>query len=285
MKVPNKNSNQISRERQLKAFDRLLSIMAELRVKCPWDKKQTMQSLRMKTIEEVYELSEAVLNNKTGEIKEELGDLMLHIIFYAQIASETKPPFNPPKGGKEEYFDIADALNGICDKLVKRHPHIYGNIIAETEEEVKHNWEKLKLKHGKKSILEGIPKSIPAMIKALRIQEKVAAVGFDWAKRQLVWDKIEEELNEFKDEFNGLDDQQIDQVKAENEFGDLLFSLVNYARFLKINPEDALEHTNKKVMERFQHLEAEIKKEGKKIEEMDLKELDKYWEKAKLLDT
>lgn len=274
MKVPNKkNRFQISRKKQVVAFDRLLSIMAELRVKCPWDKKQTMQSLRMKTIEEVYELSEAVLNNKTGEIKEELGDLMLHIIFYAQIASETND------------FDIADALNGICDKLIKRHPHIYGNIIAETEEEVKHNWEKLKLKHGKKSILEGIPKSMPAMIKALRIQEKVAAVGFDWAKRQLVWEKIEEELNEFKDEFNSLDDQQIDLVKAENEFGDLLFSLVNYARFLKINPEDALEHTNKKVIERFQHLEEEIKKEGKKIEEMDLKELDKYWEKAKLLDT
>ncbi len=250
---------------KLVAFERLLNIMDDLREKCPWDKKQTMQSLRHLTIEETYELTDAIIENDLSEIKNELGDLMLHLIFYAKIGSESKA------------FDITDVLNSICDKLIHRHPHIYGNVEVENEEEVKANWERLKLKEGKKSVLEGVPKSLPALIKAVRIQDKARGIGFDWDNKDQVWDKVEEELEEFKVEANNNSD------KIEDEFGDLLFSLINYGRFLNINPEDALEKTNKKFIKRFQYMEAETKKEGKILNEMSLDEMDIYWNKAKKL--
>jgi MazG family protein len=264
--VPDNN-----RENKLKAFDRLLTIMDELRENCPWDKKQTLESLRHLTIEETYELSDAILEGDLTEIKKELGDLMLHMVFYARIASESKA------------FDIADVLNSICDKLIERHPHIYGDVIANDEQTVKANWEKLKLKHGNKSVLEGVPGSLPALVKAIRIQDKARGVGFDWERKEQVWEKVEEEMQEFKKEFNAERDQPVNKERAMAEFGDLLFSLVNYARFIDIDPEEALERTNKKFIKRFQYLERESLKDGKKLGEMTLAEMDLYWERAKSL--
>ncbi len=251
---------------QAEAFIRLLNIMDDLREKCPWDKKQTMQSLRHLTIEETYELTDAILDNDLEEVKKELGDLLLHIVFYAKIGSETN------------HFNITDVLNGICEKLIHRHPHIYGDVEVADEEEVKANWEKLKLKEGKKSVLEGVPKSLPAMVKAVRIQDKARGVGFDWDNKEQVWDKVNEELQEFKAEVDAK------STKVEEEFGDVLFSLINYGRFLNLNPEDALEKTNKKFIKRFQYLESQSAKDGKKLTEMSLEEMDVYWEKAKLLN-
>lgn len=253
-----------SRQNQLKAFDRLLTIMDELREQCPWDKKQTMQSLRHLTIEETYELGDAILDNDLNEIKKELGDLLLHIVFYSKIGSETKD------------FDIADVTNEICDKLIHRHPHIYGDVVVENEEDVKRNWENLKLKEGKKSVLEGVPKSLPAMVKASRIQDKVAGVGFDWEEPYQVFEKLKEELEELQHE---IDVQ--DQDKIESELGDVLFSIINYARFLKVNPEDALERTNKKFIKRFQYLESKAKENNKDLADMTLAEMDVFWEEAK----
>lgn len=258
-----------NRQAKLEAFNRLLTTMDELRENCPWDKKQTLESLRHLTIEETYELSDAILEGDLTEVKKELGDLMLHNVFYARIASE--------KG----VFDIAEVLNAICDKLVERHPHIYGDVVANDEETVKANWEKIKLKSGNKSVLEGVPKSLPAMVKAIRIQDKARGVGFDWEKKEQVWEKVEEEMREFKNEFNAMEAEKIDKEKATAEFGDLLFSLVNYARFINIDPEEALERTNKKFIKRFQYLETESAKDGKKLGEMTLDEMDVYWERAK----
>lgn len=261
-----------NRKEKLEAFDRLLTIMDELRANCPWDKKQTMETLRHLTIEETYELSDSILESDLNEIKKELGDIMLHMVFYAKIADESKA------------FDLADVLHGICDKLVHRHPHIYGDVDVENEEQVKQNWEKLKLKEkGNSSVLGGVPKSLPALVKAMRIQEKARGVGFDWEKKEQVWEKVEEEMHEFKNEFNVAEDKTIDKTRAMSEFGDLLFSLINYARFVDINPEEALERTNKKFIKRFTYLETESAKDGKKISEMSLAEMDKYWEEAKNL--
>ena len=253
-----------TRAQQLSAFDRLLTIMDELREQCPWDKKQTLQTLRHLTIEETYELGDAILDNNLQEVKKELGDLLLHIVFYAKIGSETND------------FDIADVLNTVCEKLIHRHPHIYGDVKVKDEEEVKRNWEKLKLKEGNKSVLEGVPKSLPALVKASRIQEKVAGVGFDWEESQQVWEKVEEELQEFHDEV-----KEGNQDEMEAEFGDVLFSLINYAKHLNINAENALERTNKKFISRFQYLEGKAKELGKELSDMTLKEMDVYWEEAK----
>lgn len=255
-----------SRESQLQAFDRLLTIMDELRAQCPWDKKQTMQTLRHLTIEETYELGDAILDNDLEEIKKELGDVLLHIVFYAKIGSETR------------HFDIADVANDICEKLINRHPHIYGDVVVENEEEVKQNWEKIKLKEGKKSVLEGVPNGLPALVKANRIQDKVAGVGFDWEKPEQVWEKVQEELEEFQDEV-----KQGNVDAMESEFGDVLFSMVNYARFLNINPENALERTNKKFIKRFQYLENKAKEQGKALKDMTLSEMDVFWEEAKTI--
>jgi MazG family protein len=257
------------RDEKLKAFDRLLTTMDELRENCPWDKKQTMESLRHLTIEETYELSDFILDGNLDEVKKELGDLMLHNVFYSRIASE------------QGAFDIADVMHAICDKLVERHPHVYGDVVAADEKTVKENWEKIKLKTGSKSVLEGVPKSLPAMVKAIRIQDKARGVGFDWEKKEQVWEKVEEEMREFKKEFNAVEAEKIDAEKATAEFGDLLFSLVNYARFINIDPEEALERTNKKFIKRFQYLESESAKDGKKLGEMTLAEMDEYWERAK----
>lgn len=249
---------------QLKAFERLLIIMDDLRAQCPWDKKQTMESLRHLTIEEVYELGDAILDQDLDEVKKELGDVLLHIVFYSKIGSETNA------------FDIADVCNSISDKLVERHPHIYGDIKVNNEEDVKRNWEQIKLKEGKKSVLEGVPNSLPALVKANRIQDKVAGVGFDWEKPEQVWEKVEEELQELRNEVQLNNKDQI-----ENELGDVLFSMVNYARFLNINPENALERTNKKFMKRFQYLEAKAKAMNKSLRDMTLAEMDVFWEEAK----
>ncbi len=255
-----------TRADQLKAFDRLLTIMDELRAQCPWDKKQTMETLRHLTIEETYELGDAILDNDLEEVKKELGDVLLHIVFYSKIGSETND------------FDIADVCNGICEKLISRHPHIYGDVKVENEEDVKRNWENLKLKEGKKSVLEGVPNSLPALVKANRIQEKVAGVGFDWEEPSQVWEKVEEELKELKAEidFNNQD-------AIESEFGDVMFSMVNYARFLNVNPENALERTNKKFSKRFQYLEEKAQALNKPLKEMTLAEMDVFWEEAKKL--
>jgi len=255
-----------NRTDQLKAFDRLLTIMDELRDKCPWDQKQTMETLRSLTIEETYELGDAILDQDLKEVKNELGDLLLHIVFYAKIGSETKD------------FDISDVINSVCDKLIHRHPHIYGDVVVEDETEVKQNWENLKLREGKTSVLQGVPKSLPALVKASRIQEKVAGVGFDWEHSDQVWEKVEEELGELKSEITSKNQEAI-----EDEFGDVLFSLINYARFLKINPENALERTNKKFIKRFQYLESKAKTLQKSLSEMTLSEMDVYWEEAKKL--
>lgn len=252
---------------RLEAFSRLLDIMDELRAKCPWDKKQTLESLRHLTIEETYELADAILDKDMQNIKKELGDLMLHIVFYAKIASESGN------------FDITEVMNSLCEKLIHRHPHIYGDVKAETEEQVKENWEKLKLKEGNKSVLSGVPVSLPSLVKASRIQDKAKAVGFDWENKDQVWNKVEEELNEFKAEI----ESGADKSKVEDEFGDVLFSLVNYARFIDINPEDALERTNKKFIKRFTYIESEAKNMGKELDQMTLAEIDALWNKAKLL--
>jgi len=250
-------------DEKLNAFERLLNIMDDLREKCPWDKKQTMQSLRHLTIEETYELTDAIINEDTDEVKKELGDLLLHIVFYAKIASETND------------FDMADVINGICEKLIHRHPHIYSDVEVQDEEEVKANWEKLKLKEGKKSVLEGVPKSLPALVKAIRIQDKARGIGFDWDNKDQVFEKVTEEINELQQEV------QSNSNRIEAEFGDVLFSLINYARFLNINPEDALEKTNKKFINRFQHMEEATSKTDKKMSEMSLEEMDVYWDEAK----
>ncbi|MEM7107610.1 MAG: nucleoside triphosphate pyrophosphohydrolase [Bacteroidota bacterium] len=266
-----KVSDDINRQEKLKAFDRLLTIMDELRENCPWDKKQTLASLRHLTIEETYELSDAIIEGDLDEIKKELGDLMLHNVFYARIASESGA------------FHIGNVLSAVCDKLVERHPHIYDDVVVNDEEQVKQNWEKIKLKEKgvkKKTVLGGVPKTLPAMVKAMRIQEKVRGVGFDWEEKRQVWEKVEEEMREFKNEFN-LAADTVDTVKAQEEFGDLLFSLINYARFLDINPDEALERTNKKFTKRFNYLESEAEKDGKVLVDMTLSEMEVYWEKAK----
>ena len=246
-----------------KAFIRLVEIMDKLREECPWDKKQTISSLRYLTIEEVYELSDAILDEDFEEIKKELGDLLLHIVFYSRIASE------------KNKFDISDVLNTISDKLIHRHPHIYANVKVKDEKDVKENWEKLKLKEGKNSVLEGVPKSLPAVVKAYRIQEKVRGIGFDWQNKEQVWDKVLEEIQELKDE------EISKSEKIEDEFGDLLFALINYSRFININPEDALEKTNKRFIKRFQILESMVKNQEKEFSDLSFEEMNLFWEKAK----
>ena len=263
-------SNLSSRAEQLAAFDRLLTIMDELRAQCPWDKKQTTESLRHLTIEETLELSDAILEGNPEEIKKEVGDLLLHLVFYAKIGSE------------QGSYDIRTVIDSLCEKLIRRHPHIYGDTVAQDEETVKQNWEKIKLtEKGNVSVLGGVPKSLPALIKAMRIQEKARGVGFDWEEPEQVWEKVKEEMGEFEAEFRVGAGSQIDQEKASGEFGDLLFSLINYARFIDINPEEALERTNIKFISRFQYLERAAKAAGKNLSEMSLAEMDVYWEEAK----
>ena len=252
-------------DKRLQAFQRLLDIMDDLREKCPWDQKQTLESLRHLTIEETYELADAITDNDLNSLKGEIGDLFLHMVFYCKIGDE--------KGA----FDVTSVLNGICDKLISRHPHIYGDVKADSEEEVKANWEKLKLKEGKKSVLDGVPKSLPSMVKAARIQEKVKGIGFEWDNPEDVWDKVKEELEEFHQE------SKLNSTEMEEEFGDVLFSLINYARFKNINPENALSKTNKKFIDRFQLMEQLIQEEKQEIESMSLAEMDVYWEKAKAI--
>ena len=256
--------NIIIMEKKIKAFTRLLRIMDELREKCPWDKKQTMDSLRYLTIEELYELSDAILDKNMKEIKKELGDLLMHIVFYSRIASETND------------FDISDVMNSVCEKLIYRHPHIYGDVKVSDEIEVKKNWEKLKIKEGKKSVLEGVPKSLPAIVKSFRIQEKVIGIGFDWDNKNQVWDKVLEELEELK-----IEVERGDKNRIESEFGDVLFALTNYSSFIDVNPEDALERTNKRFIKRFQIMENEIKERGLDLSAMSLSQMDVYWDKAK----
>ena len=249
-------------QHKLEAFGRLLKIMDELREKCPWDRKQTMESLRNLTIEETYELADAILDNDLNEVKEEIGDLMLHMVFYSKIAEESKD------------FDVADAIHAVCEKLIKRHPHIYGDVKVNSEEDVKKNWEQLKLREGKKSVLSGVPKSLPAMVKAYRMQEKTGQVGFEWENKEQVWEKVEEEIAELKTTLNNGHTQQ----QREEEFGDVLFALINYARYLNIDPETALERTNKKFKKRFEFIEANA---PKKLTEMSLQEMDTLWDEAK----
>jgi len=270
-------------DERLKAFERLLNIMDELREKCPWDRKQTMESLRHLTLEEVYELSDAILEGDMKEIRKELGDIMLHLVFYAKIGSE--------KGE----FDITDVLNGICEKLIARHPHIYGDVQVDNEEQVKQNWKKLKLREGNRSVLEGVPVSLPSLVKAQRIQDKAAGVGFDWEEKGQVWEKVEEELREFRQEVTsgeaatspldpGVDaasEAETRKEKIEAEFGDVLFSLINYARFLDINPENALEKTNRKFIKRFRYLEEKARESGRALKDMSLAEMDLFWNEAK----
>ena len=255
-----------SRQQQLDAFGRLLDIMDDLREKCPWDKKQTLESLRHLTIEETYELGDAILNNDLQEIKKELGDVLLHIVFYAKIGSETND------------FDIADVCNEICEKLIFRHPHIYGDVKVENDDDVKRNWEQLKLQEGKgnKTILSGVPNSLPSMVKALRIQEKVKHVGFEWENKEQVWDKVEEEIGELKAEIAAND-----QEKMEQEFGDVLFSMINYARFLNIDPETALEKTNKKFKHRFEHMETYANEHSLDLAKMSLMDKEALWQSMK----
>ncbi len=255
-------------DKRLQAFQHLLDIMDDLRAQCPWDKQQTLETLRHLTIEETYELADAILDNNLNDIRGELGDLMLHIVFYAKIGSE--------KGA----FDILDVLEGINNKLIKRHPHIYGDTKVSSAEEVKDNWEKIKLKNGKKRVLSGVPKSLPAMIKAYRIQDKVKGVGFDWEQPHQVWDKVQEEMAELNKEV----ESGVSEKKIEEEFGDLLFALINYARFIGVNPENALERTNKKFIKRFEHLEAQAKKAGKDMKKMNLAEMDVFWDEAKEME-
>jgi len=258
----------IKMEEKLAAFKRLLTIMDELRVKCPWDREQTIESLRHLTIEETFELSDAIMQKDMQEIKMELGDLMLHLVFYAKIASETGD------------FDIADVINSINEKLIHRHPHIYGDVEVSSAGEVKSNWEKIKMKEGRKSALSGVPTSLPALIKAYRIQEKASGMGFDWEEPHQVWDKVIEEQEELMHEVKNSSSIE----RKEAEFGDLMFALVNYARFIKVNPEDALEKTNRRFIRRFQFLEEHSRKEGKRLDEMSLEEMDVYWNEAKALE-
>lgn len=256
-------------DQRLVAFERLLNIMDELREKCPWDQKQTLESLRHLTIEETYELADAITNNNLQELKGEIGDLFLHMVFYCKIGSE------------QNAFDVTEVLNGICDKLVHRHPHIYSDVQVSSEDEVKSNWEKLKLKEGKKSVLEGVPKSLPALVKAYRIQEKAKGIGFEWEKRSDVWKKVEEELIELNEE---VEAENVSKAKIEDEFGDVLFSLINYARFIDINPEDALSRTNQKFINRFSLMEKMLSEAGHPLGETDLETMDSYWEKAKIFE-
>ncbi|MBL4755189.1 MAG: nucleoside triphosphate pyrophosphohydrolase [Flavobacteriales bacterium] len=250
------------------AFERLVGIMDELRIKCPWDKKQTIESISHLTIEETYELVDSILDKDMENIKKELGDLMLHIVFYSKIASETND------------FNVIEVIDGICDKLIHRHPHIYGDVVAETPEKVKENWEKLKMKEGRTSVLESVPKSLPSLVKATRIQDKAKAVGFDWENKDQVWEKVLEELAELKEEMDKEDNSE----KAEQELGDFLFSLINYCRYLNINPDNALERTNKKFIQRFQYMEREVAKSGQDLQAMTLEEMDEYWNAAKKLE-
>lgn len=250
---------------RLQAFERLLNIMDDLREKCPWDKKQTLDSLRILTIEETYELADAITSGDLEELKGEIGDLFLHMVFYCKIGSE------------QNAFDVTSVLHGICDKLVHRHPHIYGDIKAETEQQVKENWEKLKLKEGKKSVLEGVPSSLPAMIKAYRIQDKVKGIGFEWERKEDVWAKVQEEMRELEAEVN----QKASDDRILDEFGDVLFSLVNYARFIGIDPEAALAGTNQKFQKRFQKMESLMQAESLDLASSTLETMDKYWEQAK----
>ena len=252
-------------EEKLAAFERLLRIMDDLRAGCPWDKKQTLESLRYLTIEETYELSDAILEKDMDGIKKELGDLMLHLVFYAKIGSETGD------------FDIKDVLDGISEKLIQRHPHIYGDVKVQNADDVKNNWEKIKMKEkDRKSVLGGVPNSLPAMVKAYRMQEKASGVGFDWSNTGDVWEKVNEEMQELNEEV-----ETSDAEKMEKEFGDLLFSLVNYARFIGVNPEDALERTNKKFINRFKYIEEQTRKNGKSLKELSLREMDAFWDEAK----
>ena len=260
VKFIKKNQITARMEEKLKAFERLLNIMDDLREKCPWDRKQTMESLRNLTIEETYELADAILNNDMEEVKEEIGDLMLHMVFYAKIADEKKA------------WNIADSLNAVCEKLIHRHPHVYGDVNVENEEEVKQNWEKLKLAEGKKSVLSGVPSSLPAMVKAYRMQEKTKQVGFEWENSDQVWEKVEEEIQEFKDAKT--------KDEKEDEFGDVLFSLINYARYEGIDPETALEKVNRKFKRRFEYIEKHADRE---LEDMSLVEMDELWNQAKLV--
>jgi XTP/dITP diphosphohydrolase len=252
-------------DKRLEAFRKLLEIMDDLRAKCPWDKKQTFESLRHLTIEETYELADAIVDNNLSEIKNELGDLLLHIVFYAKIGSEAGA------------FDITDVINEINAKLINRHPHIYSDVKADTDEQVKENWEKIKLKEGRKKVLEGVPKSLPSMVKAYRIQDKARGVGFDWENTTQVWSKVLEELEELKHEVQNNGSHQ----KIEEEFGDLLFAIINYSRFINVNPEIALERTNKKFIRRFSHLEEQAAKLGKDLKKMNLDEMDCFWNEAK----
>ena len=258
------NPGKNSREVQLAAINRLLDIMDDLRSQCPWDKKQTMETLRHLTIEETYELGDAILYNDLDEVKKELGDLLLHIVFYAKIGSE------------KSSFDMADIAHSISEKLIVRHPHIYGDVAVENADDVKQNWEQIKLKEGKKSVLEGVPTSLPAMVKATRIQDKVAGVGFDWEKREQVWKKVQEELKELQVEVANKNTE-----RAESELGDVFFALINYARFLDVSPENALERTNKKFINRFQHMEIQLKEQNKSMKDLSLNELEEYWKEAK----
>jgi XTP/dITP diphosphohydrolase len=259
------------------AFERLIQIMNDLREKCPWDKKQTIQSLRQMTIEETYELADAITEGDFNSIKEELGDLLLHIVFYAKIGTE------------QSQFTLEEVINGICEKLIARHPHIYGDVKVENEEDVKRNWEKLKMKEGKESVLSGVPKSLPATVKAMRLQEKAKQVGFEWDNKEQVWNKVEEEMGELKEVIvlqekqNESAQQDQLQERVEEEFGDLIFSMINYARFLKVDAENAIERTNKKFIQRFQKMEKEALKGGKPLSEMTLEEMDAIWNRIKHL--
>jgi XTP/dITP diphosphohydrolase len=253
-------------DEKLKAFGRILKIMDELREQCPWDRKQTLESLRPLTIEETYELSDAIIKKDMGLLKEELGDLLLHIVFYAKIGEE------------QGAFDIAKVIDDLCEKLIRRHPHIYGDVNVDNEEQVKQNWEKLKMKEGRKSVMGGVPESLPAMIKAWRVQDKAKQVGFEWDNIEDVWKKVEEELQEFKEVV-----KEADADKIEDEFGDLLFSLVNYSRFLNVDPETALERTNQKFLKRFRYIEEVAQSRGKQLTDMTLGEMDAIWNEAKKL--
>lgn len=261
-----KGSRKSSMEERLASFGRLLDIMVTLREQCPWDKKQTFESLRHLTIEETYELADAILENDLEEIKKELGDLILHIVFYARLGEETGA------------FDIHDVTEAIAEKLISRHPHIYGDVVVKDEEDVKRNWEQLKLKEGKQSILEGVPLSLPAMVKAVRVQEKARGAGFDWNHTEQVWEKVFEEMEELRAEVKA---GRVNEM--EQEFGDLLFSVINLSRFLDINPEDALERTNKKFITRFQYMEKKVKEQGRDLRKMTLEEMDEIWNEAKKL--
>jgi len=257
---------------RLIAFERLLNIMDDLRAKCPWDQKQTFESLRHLTIEETYELSDAILKGDKNEIKKEIGDILLHLVFYSKLGSETND------------FNITDVINSLCEKMIFRHPHIYGDVKVENSEEVIQNWEKLKQKEGNKGALSGVPNSMPSLLKSLRIQDKARAIGFDWDEPNQVWEKVQEELGELHVEVTSRTSVKDNTTKIENEFGDVFFALINYARFLKVNPEDALEKTNKKFILRFNYMEQKILAQGKALADCSLTEMDVFWNEAKKLE-